>query len=49
LTVPARAPLGEYRLTISLYDSKFRQTPPLTAGAAATGATELQLGLLRVR
>ena len=44
LTVPSRAVAGEYRLTISVYDSKARLTAPL-----AGGGVELPLGLLEVR
>jgi hypothetical protein len=48
LTIPPRATPGEYQLSVSLYDSKSRTSPPLTAGAA-TGSTELLLGTVRVR
>jgi hypothetical protein len=44
LTVPPRAVAGDYRLTISVYDSKARLTAPL-----AGGGVELPLGLLEVR
>lgn len=43
LTVPSRAAAGDYRLAISVYDSKARRTAPLAAGGI-----ELPLGLLRV-
>lgn len=48
LSVPARAPRGEYELLVALYDSETKSTPAITDGAA-TGASELPLARLQVR
>jgi hypothetical protein len=48
LAVPARLAAGDYRLSVGLYDSKARSSPPVTLGAGLGGA-EADLGILRVR
>ncbi|MDP8923131.1 MAG: DUF4832 domain-containing protein, partial [Chloroflexota bacterium] len=46
LTVPAKAPAGDYRLFVGLYDSKARAMLPLDG---AGGATDVPLTTVRVR
>jgi hypothetical protein len=48
INIPARTQPGEYRLSVALYDSQARSSPPLTAGDGS-GSIELELGQVRVR
>ena len=48
LAIPPRTPPGDYQLSVELYDSRSRSSPPLTAGPSV-GSTELILGRVRVR
>lgn len=50
LTPRPNTPPGEYALSVALYDSKARTSPPVTAGAPPGSApNEVLLGTLRVR
>jgi hypothetical protein len=48
LPIPARAAVGDYTLSVSVYDSRARVFAPVTAGAGA-GGSEAPLGAIRVR
>ena len=48
IAIPPRSAAGDYQLSVALYDSRGRTSPPLT-GSQADGTTELTLGQIRVR
>ena len=46
--IPPRTRPGDYQLSVALYESKSRTSPPVTAGSGA-GGSDVALGSLRVR